>query len=154
MLGATNIVISANLRLRLDGIAIANQSQPDDKGVAVYFKLKGQDRVLACDKWDRVQDNLWSIAKHIDALRGQQRWGVGTTEQAFAGYAALPPANVAPTHTWWSVFGLSRNASTEDVKTMYRHLVKRWHPDMDEGNREKFDQVQAAWEQFARERGL
>lgn len=150
MLGAREIVVSANLRLRLDGIAIANQSQPDDRGVAVYFKLSGQSRVLACDKWTRVQDNLWSIAKHIDAMRGQQRWGVGTVEQAFAGYAALPE----PTdERWWTVFNLSHDAPTHLVRGAYHTYLKQAHPDTG-GTREAFDRVQKAWEAFSRERGL
>lgn len=152
MLGARNIVISANLRLRLDGIAIANQSQPDDRGVAVYFKLSGQSRVLACDKWTRVQDNLWSIAKHIDAMRGQQRWGVGTVEQAFAGYAALPePAKGEP---WHEVFGLWPSAPVEAVRDAYRAALQVTHPDKPTGNRAAFDRIQRAWEAFGRERGL
>jgi hypothetical protein len=57
----------------------------------VYFKLHGKDRVLACDKWDRVADNIAAIAAHIDAIRRQDRYGVGTIDQAFAGYSALPP---------------------------------------------------------------
>ena len=62
---------------------------PDDPGVAVYFQLHDKERVLACDKWDTVADNIAAIAAHIDGIRRQDRYGVGTIDQAFAGYSAL-----------------------------------------------------------------
>lgn len=54
LLGAREIVISSNLTLRADGTPRSGQVQPSDKGVAVYFKLNKADRVLACDRWNRV----------------------------------------------------------------------------------------------------
>src|SRR4051812_39644503 len=51
-LHASAVVISTNIRTRNDGLPYSNAAEPDDGGVAVYFRLKGQPRVLACDKWD------------------------------------------------------------------------------------------------------
>src|SRR4051812_21708674 len=79
-MNARDVVISTNIELRNDGWPRSNQRKPDDCGVAVYFALNKQPRVLACDRWDSVEHNLWAIAKHIGALRGQDRWGVGTVE--------------------------------------------------------------------------
>jgi DnaJ-domain-containing protein 1 len=104
----------------------SGKKQPDDPGVAVYFRLGKKDRVLACDRWDKVIDNLWAISKHIDSMRGQMRWGVGSIDQAFAGYQALPPANAKE---WWQVLGVHPNATLEDVKVAYRSLAKLAHPD-------------------------
>lgn len=72
-----------------------------DRGAAVYFEMKGKPVSLACDKWNRVEDNIWAIAKHIEALRGQQRWGVGSIEQAFRGYTALPAIGESSASEWW-----------------------------------------------------
>ncbi|MEN6585327.1 MAG: hypothetical protein ABFE02_04640 [Sulfuricella sp.] len=96
-LGASRVVISSNLRLRGDGLPMGNQAAPADPGVAVYFRLAGQAVVMACDRWDRPEQNLWAIRLHIEALRGTERWGVGKANQAFTGYRALPDArtNVA-----------------------------------------------------------
>lgn len=121
------VIISTNVALRRDGLPFSNQRQPQDTGAAVYFKLKGKDCVLACDKWNRVECNLWAIAKHIDALRGQERWGVGTLDQAFAGYAALPPPSGS--RDWWAVLGVDRSASMDTIKTAYRDLARVFHPD-------------------------
>src|SRR5688572_15127818 len=47
--GESNVVISTNIKLRLDGLPAGGQAMPADSGVAVYFQLKGKPCVLACD---------------------------------------------------------------------------------------------------------
>ena len=88
-LGATTPVLSTHVTLRLDGSPRSDE-EPRDPGAAVYFRFKGKAQVLACDKWNRVADNIAAMAAHIDALRRVDRYGVGTIEQALAGYKALP----------------------------------------------------------------
>jgi hypothetical protein len=127
LLGATHIVISSNLRLRSDGLPLANQAQPTDRGVAVYFKIDKEPRVIACDRWSRVQDNLWAIAKDIDATRGKLRWGASTLHEAFAGYAALPQP--AKADDWWVVLGLPRNTTRDRINERWRELARTHHPD-------------------------
>ena len=124
-LGATDEILSTNVATRLDGLPYSNQPEPTDPGAAVYFKLKGKPRALACDKWTRVADNIAAIAQHIDALRRIDRYGVGTMEQAFAGYAALPPS----AEDWRTVFGLNGGATLADVEAKFRALAIQAHPD-------------------------
>lgn len=123
-LGASYVTLSSNLELRLDGLPRSGQAEPHDVGVACYFRLGGKDTVLACDKWDRTADNIAAIAKHIEALRGIDRWGVGTAAQAFAGYQSLP----AP-EQWWQVLGLAERATAEEIKAAYRAKARAAHPD-------------------------
>ena len=144
-LGARKAILSTNVRLRLDGLPYSNQSQPDDRGAAVYFELKGKPVSLACDKWNRVEDNIWAIVKHIESLHGQDRWGVGNIEQAFRGYMALPER--ASGGDWWEVLGVAINASEDQVKEAYRILVKKHHPDAG-GDSEFFLRVQEAYRRF------
>lgn len=126
-LGAAAVIISSNLRVRNDGLPYAAQAkQLDDPGVAVYFKLRNQPRVLACDKWNSAADNMAAIAGHIEAIRAVDRYGVGTLEQAFAGYAQLP-ANTAD--AWWLVFGLPETATLDQVDEVYRQQAREQHPD-------------------------
>lgn len=129
-LGATSPVLSANVVLRLDGRPRSGQGQPDDRGVALYFKLKGKDCVLACDRWDRAECNVYAIAKHIEALRGQQRWGVGTLDQAFTGYRALPEtAGQGINRPWWEVLGVGPDATVDEIQAAFRRRAKVCHPD-------------------------
>jgi hypothetical protein len=141
---AVKIVISTNIPLRRDGLPYANQREPDDSGVAVYFDWKRRSYCFACDRWDRVKDNIRAIGLHLAALRGQERWGVGTIEQAFAGYAALPDAD-RPS-AWWEVLGTPQTASWEAVRSAYREKVQVAHPDKG-GDRAAWDKIQTAYEQ-------
>lgn len=147
LLGAGNEILSTNLKLKIDGLPYANLPQPNDVGAAVYFDFKKKPVSLACDKWNRVEDNVWAIAKHIEALRGQERWGVGTMEQAFRGYMALPAIGESSASDWWKTLGVAVNATPDQVRTAYRLLVKKHHPDTG-GDSELFNRVQKAMERF------
>lgn len=87
LLGGTHIVLSSNIPLRLDGLPRAGQPQPQDKGVAVYFLRRGKQMVFACDRWDKVEDNMRAIEKTIEAVRGIDRWGASEMmERAFTAF--------------------------------------------------------------------
>ncbi len=124
-LGASRVVLSTNVELRFDGLPRSNQKEPIDPGAACYFTLNRRKTVLACDKWDRVADNIIAIAKHIEALRGQDRWGVGNLEQAFRGYQALPDPT-AP-FNWREILG---DVSLLEAESIFRERAKRTHPDV------------------------
>lgn len=144
--GDYNVVVSTNVELRGDGQPYSGRRAPDDPGAAVFFKLKGKPCVLACDKWNRVEDNLSAIARHIEALRGQERWGVGSVEQAFAGYTALPPVGSSPGTSWWNVLGCAHDAPFETVKEAFRDAARKAHPDLG-GSHDAIIAVNAAWDQ-------
>ena len=140
-MGGSDMIISSNLRVKSNGLPYSNQPKVDDPGVAVYFHWHKRDLVFACDKWLSIEDNLWAIVKHIEALRGQERWGVGSLDQAFAGYAALPDPD---TKQWWEVLHVSPNANNDEIKRAYIGLVRQYHPDAG-GDAVMFDQVQKAY---------
>src|SRR5690606_9584801 len=90
LLGATGVVISSNIELRRDGLPYANAKQPDDRGMAVYFTLRGEQQCIPCDVWDRTEDNLQAIRLTVAALRGLDRWGAKEmVNAAFRGFKAL-----------------------------------------------------------------
>lgn len=125
-IGATREILSSNMELKLSGSPRFDRPPlGNDPGVAVYFTLKAKRTVLACDRWDRVADNIAAIAAHIDALRRIDRYGVGTLEQAFAGYAALGPS----AEDWAIVLGVSTTASRADILAAHRRLATEHHPD-------------------------
>ena len=147
LLKAAKEILSTNVRRRLDGQPYSDRAQPADPGAAVYFELQGKPISLPCDKWDRVEDNVYAIAKHIEALRGQRRWGVGSIEQAFRGYAALPGIGESSASEWWKVLGVPINATEDQVRQAYRILVKKHHPDFG-GDAEMFRRLTKAMELF------
>lgn len=63
MLGGRHIVLSTNVRLRNDGLPYANDKEPGDAGVALYFQYQGEPMCFACDKYYYVRENIQAIRK-------------------------------------------------------------------------------------------
>jgi DnaJ-domain-containing protein 1 len=78
-------------------------------------------------------------------MRGMERWGVGTVDQAFAGYQALPPQSSKK--KWWEVLGVSRRASDDEIKTAYRKLARQHHPDSG-GCADQMAAINVAYQQY------
>jgi hypothetical protein len=147
-------VLSTNIALRRDGLPLANQRQPEDCGVAVYFSRGKRQLCFACDRWVKVEDNIWAVCKTVDALRGIERWGTGDmVEAAFSGFQAIaaPPAPVGK--PWWEVFGINEHATNGYVHQRYRELAMVYHPDRG-GDGETMAKINAAYESFKKERDL
>lgn len=150
LLGAQQIVISSNLSLRRDGLPYAGQAQPDDRGVAVYFTLDGENQCIPCDKWDNVEQNLRAVALTVEALRGLDRWGAKEmVDAAFRGFKALPATAIVTPYTkraWYEVLEVSQTASPEVIKAAYRQKMLKAHPDQG-GSTEAFQEVQTAFKE-------
>ena len=131
LMGGRSVVISTNIPLRLDGLPYASfRGELQDPGVAVYWfdKTARARRCMACDRWDRVRDNMRALEKSIDALRGLARWG--STEivaRAFDGFKALPPTGA----DWRVIFGVpaGHSPAMDDIKKQYRKLARLAHAD-------------------------
>lgn len=140
LLGGKNPVISSNIPLRRDGLPYANQRQPEDVGVAVYFQLKGKSQCVPCDTWNKVEDNLRAIEKTISALRGIERWGAkDMVDAAFQGFQQLaytPPVRYFD--------GFSSKATAKDK---YREHCKKLHPDLG-GKQEEFQEMQRQYDEL------
>lgn len=161
-MGGRDLIVSTNLALRIDGFPRSGQPEPNDPGVAVYFTRKGQQLVFACDRYQTVRENLRAVGMHLAAIRGQERWGVGSLDQAFAGYAALPDPD-APRH-WSEVLGIKpevleqlRAKAHETRHTflegIYRHRARSAHPDGG-GSHEAFVELRRAYEAARLELGV
>ena len=147
LLGAADYILSTNQPVRNDGLPYAQERRISDAGVALWFTLNGKKICLPCDKWVTIKQNTRAIAMHIEAIRGQERWGVGTTEQAFAGYAALP-ATAGEGRPWRQVLEITENKVTVDViEIHYRRLAKEFHPDVPGGDATKMAQLNRAREE-------
>lgn len=145
-LKARNVTISTNVRLRQDGIPRSDEAEPRDPGAAVYFSFRGKATVFACDRYTRVADNIAAIAAHVEALRAIERYGVGSLDQALAGYKALPADTAAD---WRKVLGFVAGPVTSaDVQRAFKERSLLCHPDRFPGDSGK----EAEWYQLQRAR--
>jgi hypothetical protein len=138
-----DVVVSTNLKTKLDGFPASNQPEPGDRGAAVYWRTKsGETRCMAIDIYDRVADNLAAVAATLDAMRAIERHGgASVLDRAFTGFAALPDQS----EDWTSVLGVPAGAPRAAVDEAYRRLRSSTHPDRG-GSPEAFQRVQRAYE--------
>lgn len=156
-----NVVISSDISRRLDGLPYADSREPDDRGVAVWWKsalIGGNEQVIACDRWRTVGENLRAIELSLDAMAGLNRWGASQiVKRAFAGFAALPPAAIElPSRNWRDVLfphgvpkpsgrpGWTPVSPLVMYKNAYRHAMETGHPDRG-GSTERAAELNRAW---------
>lgn len=140
----SNPIISTNIPLRKDGYPRADYERRviTDKGVAVYFTRNNKQMVLACDRWDCIEDNLWAIASSIAAMRGLDRWGVSEVlERAFTGFTAI--AEHSGGKNCWEILQMAPTQNTDEVFVRFRDLAKSAHPDGG-GSNEAFCELKQA----------
>lgn len=154
----SRVVITSNLPTRNDGLPY--YASTSDPGIAVWWVEKGNERVVACDRWLRADENMRAIAKTLEAMRGLDRWGANEmVERAFAGFAALPASGETSTgaphpphkRTWREVLGdtfapwpdLDADELLVLAKSRHRKLIKLHHPDAG-GNAELAAEINAA----------
>ena len=113
--------------------------------VVVKFDLDGTDYVIPCDVFTYASQNLCAIAKTIEGLRANERYGVMTMKQMMAGVAELPRVSSAARKAWWEVFDIVRNSSKTHIEARYRELAKFRHPNAG-GTDQEWHELQEAYE--------
>lgn len=150
-LHAARQIVSTNIQTRGDGKLYATWKEPDDPGVAIYFRWNDKSMTMACDKYATVAQNIRAITLTIQAIRGIDRWGASDMmERAFRGFAALPEA------PWKQVLGFHNGdeVSKEIIEKKFVELAKIYHPDKEGGDEEKFREAVRAREAALASLGL
>lgn len=150
-----HVIVSTNVRTRLDGMPRSGEKEPADPGAAVYWTShRGAKRVLAIDQYTRVADNLAAIAATLEALRAVERHGgAAILDRAFTGFTALPAPIVAGMkRDWQTVLGLQSllMPTADDVQQAYRRLAAKLHPDRG-GDAEGMAELNAARDEALQE---
>jgi hypothetical protein len=126
-LGATDIVVSTNVPVKADGLLYADNKRLDDPGIAVYFRFKKKQMVMARDGFVSVAGNLRSLGLAIEGLRQLERHGGSLMlERAFEGFLAIAPPDWKK--SWREVFGIKPDW-TGDISALYREKARIRHPD-------------------------
>lgn len=170
-LGAVGtIVVSTNIpagRLNSDAALYPKASaekKVEDPGVAVYWTVReGTHRtltakVMACDSWRTVRENIRALWLALEALLTIRRIKASAVfERAYSAFNVLPPTEEeqAPPpvkRSWREVLGFTLKVATlHDVKLAYRKLCFMHHPDLEGGNNAKQVELNEAWEEAKKE---
>ena len=162
-LSAKDVLLSAWIipsrgQIRKDGwpSASAKAAAP---GVILSFNSRGKLREFAADQYLDFSDNLYAIAKILEALRGIDRWGGASSGKQYAGFApvavvAAPALSVFGSAQAAAVF-LAKYAGGWDAsaildnslvaKSAYNAASLKLHPDTG-GSHEGFIRLQQAKE--------
>lgn len=129
----SNVVISSNVTL--------GHEKPGDPGIAVWFLWEDEWRCIASDRFTSVAGNVQAIHKILEARRQETKYGsLHMIRAAFQGYLALPGGSVVD---WRKVFGITGQATLEDVELVYRRLAEENHPDKG-GDVDRMAEINAA----------
>lgn len=158
-MGGRDIIVSSNVPVRRDGTMYRGDHSDQriaDPGVAVYWTARGPrgealPRVIPCDHWHTVRENVRALGMAIDCIRGLKRCGAGEIQdRAYAGFARLPETSGA--RAWWEVLGVDRNADVRYIRGIYRTLAAENHPDKG-GDSAVMARINEAYRQATAERG-
>jgi hypothetical protein len=137
-----DVVISTNVRVRLDGLPRSGESAPADPGAAVYWRDHAANKPVRCMAIDRyldVADNLAAIAATLEAMRAIERHGGGEVlDRAFSGFLALPER---ASRAWRDVLGITAQVVSRDtVLAASRDLLLANNPDQG-GDRDVYEAI-------------
>jgi hypothetical protein len=125
-----DVIISTNVRTRLDGLPRSGEREPEDPGAAIYWKVgKEPMRSMAIDRYDRVADNLAALGATLEAMRAIERHGgAEILNRAFLGFAALPEK---ASQSWRLNLGFKEEqaVTVDAVQSAFRALALKHHPD-------------------------
>lgn len=136
LLGATNLIVSSNAPIKPDLTfdveafyrEVRANTEPRDPGVAVYFHLRGHQRVFACDTWSSYFSNLQAINKTIQALRGVERWSTSEMlTRVYDGFKVMPVGEDPLPAPWWELLKVERDAPLGKLEQAYYQQLDRWN---------------------------
>lgn len=147
------VVISTNVRTRLDGLPYSGEKEPSDPGAAVYWRDSGQSRCMAIDCYTKVAQNIAALAATIGHMRGIERHGgAAILNRAFTGFTALPAPIVAGMkRPWREVLDFGNGPANEaEIKRNYRILASKHHTDKG-GDNDKMAELNVARDEALQE---
>lgn len=149
-LGGNEVVLQLDLtdaEIRMDGMP-RKDARPRTSAVVISFQSRHGPLQFATDRFDRWHDNLYAIARGLEALRKIDRYGISTGAQQYTGWKSIGSGIEMPAHqmTYEEAHNfITLHGESGDLKTAYRNAARYLHPDNhDTGDAEKFKRLQEA----------
>jgi hypothetical protein len=153
--------------LRRDGQGLKADTKLRNQGVILTFHMKkGPPAVFPCDHFSDWHRNVHAAALTIERLRLADLYGVADAGQQFAGFRSLPgplvtPAPMTPDEAavWIGNEGgpvpyQSVLLSADTFRACFRRAAKRFHPDVDPSQADKWARLQQAQDTLNKHHGI
>lgn len=102
-----------------------------NNGVVLRLKIDGSQYNIACDRWVRLEHNVYALHLVLRNLRVMLEWGVGDLKRFLAGFlpggavaSALPAGHQEGMEEWRLYLGLGPTAKLDDAQAVYRRRAK------------------------------
>ena len=126
-----------------------------DEPAMISWVVNGQDYFFECKTQDRYIDNLGVISKVIEQESYAIRNGLKSFGQVMGQFRlGWGGESVAPVKTPREVLGIPSNIKDLDyIMFKYKKMAKDSHPDTENGDAERFKEVNDAFEALKKELG-
>lgn len=105
-------------------------------GACLHIKYQGQGYIFTCDRWQKLEHNIYALHLAFRQWRNMERWGVGSFSTLMAGFEAdrTPDAVGTSENTLESLqaFGLGDTATLDDAVAIYHRRAKSMMHDSDQ----------------------
>jgi len=111
-------------------------------GVALYMKTIDREYIVACDKWKKIEHNVYALSLAVRNFTQMEKWGVCDIAKAMAGFGANRKEDVIVEKServqerrgdssveCLTKFGLSEYATLEDAIAIYHRRAKFFSDD-------------------------
>ena len=139
------VIVSSNVVLNKDGGIRSGQRDPDDPAVAIYYVLDGDPKCIPMDTYDRVADNIASVAQCLNDMRSLERHGHRISNKVYSAFSALPPPGQVSSITWREVLDYYGHDINE-CKAAWRKKISQNHT-VHGGDQDAAANINLAWGQ-------
>jgi hypothetical protein len=98
-------------------------------GACLHIKYRDRGYIITCDRWQKLEHNIYAMHLAIRQWYNMERWGIGSLAALMAGFEAERTPDVAegmPDNVveCLNLFGLSGSATLEDAIAIYHRRAK------------------------------
>lgn len=112
----------------------------DIAGASLMLKCYGREHMIACDHWQLLEQNVYSIHLALRAVRNFEEWAIATQSYALSLFSGnITAKDIAHDNAtelnlpqWMQDLGLGPTATIEDANAVYRRRAKALENDEDE----------------------
>lgn len=101
-------------------------------GVCIYIKHLGHEYVISCDKWQKIEHNIYALSLTLRGWCNIENWGIASINTLISGFRADIKADIDKNYAndfsdvaaCLKEFGLGNTATLDDATAIYHRRAK------------------------------